>query len=209
MIIDILIPSCKNEKEIIPIINSIREHSGNNYRNILFSCADGCAAKNRNIVLDKTDAEVVVMIDDDISGFFNGWIELLTEPFNNNEAMLISANLIRRDGSIAIMCSDRTDRQTRKLRRRRRGRNRMILVPHGEVPSARIAFRNDGTRFDENYDGSGREDIDFCWQLKHKYPDFKVYIMRECRMVHDNEQKNNNYHIKNMRYFRDKWKMEG
>lgn len=85
-----------------------------------------------------------------------------------------------------------------------------VTVEINCCPSAAIAFRNDGTRFDERYGGSGYEDSDFIRQLKVKYPAGKIVVNNEVRLVHRNEMKNQlgeNYKI-NREYFLKKWKTE-
>ena len=59
-----------------------------------------------------------------------------------------------------------------------------------KVPTACVAFRNDGLRFDEHFIGSGFEDDDFCKQHKAKNPFAKFVIANNVKLIHENEMKN-------------------
>ena len=179
----ILIPSCKSEEDvskqagdILSIDRSVSViYSHNN---------DVSAAINRNICLDIADKEChskyIVMIDDDISGYSPGWSEQLVKPLEDRDVLYVSARLINECGIPQMVMGFSKNTHSE-------------LVPVSIAPSAAIAFRNDGTRFFEGYEGSGFEDTDFHFQLKEKYGyDKKVLVNNRVRLTHLHEMKNQN-----------------
>lgn len=121
--------------------------------------------------------EYVVMIDDDITGFFSGWSTLLVEPLKDPDILYVSARLLNEFGKPQMVM----------------GFSKNLNNAHVEVsiaPSAAIAFRNDGTRFYDQYQGSGFEDTDFHFQLKEKYGyDKKVIVNNRVKLTHFHEMK--------------------
>lgn len=203
MLPDILIPTCRSDFELSDQIGAIIQADPDiDGDRIIYSCRDASAAVNRNYCLNLAHSKIVVMIDDDISGFFPGWAEKLVAPFEkNSDIVMVSARLMNEDGSPQKVMgfSDVFGKPTVEIRC---------------CPSAAIAFRNDGLRFDENYKGSGWEDSDFIRQLvdpsKGKYPNGKIVVNNEVRLVHKNEMKNQlgeNYKV-NREHFLSKWKTE-
>lgn len=124
--------------------------------------------------------EYVVMIDDDITGFFHGWSDLLVEPLKNPDILYVSARLLNECGIPQMVMGFSKNTHN-------------ALVTVNIAPSAAIAFRNDGTRFCEEYKGSGFEDTDFHFQLKEKYGyDKRVIVNNEVKLTHLHEMKNQN-----------------
>lgn len=174
----ILIPSCRDDvSEQLGEILSTDRSIGDD---VIYSCSDASAAINRNECLKMADAEYVVMIDDDITGFFPGWSSLMVAPLNDPSVLYVSARLMNECGSPQMVM----------------GFSKNVMSPHVAVniaPSACIAFRNDGTRFCEEYFGSGFEDSDFHFQLKEKYGyDKKVVVNNGVKLIHTHEMKNQN-----------------
>jgi glycosyltransferase involved in cell wall biosynthesis len=178
----VIIPSCKKEEALNELAGEILlvDHD----LSVLYSYSDLSAAVNRNAVLDIANKEYhpqyIVMIDDDITGFFPGWANLLVEPLENQDILYVSARLLNECGKPQMVM----------------GFSNNVNNAHVEVtiaPSAAIAFRNDGTRFCEEYQGSGFEDTDFHFQLKEKYGyDKKVIINNLVKLTHLHEMKNQN-----------------
>jgi glycosyltransferase involved in cell wall biosynthesis len=206
---DILIPTCKDDYELAGQIGEIimaePEIDGDR---IIYSCYDKSAAFNRNYCLNLARSGIVVMIDDDISGFLPGWSEKLIEPLLKcRDIIYVSARLMNNEGLAQHLVGYFGTPQ------RVMGFSDNLIspiVPVNTAPSAAVAFRNDGTRFDEAYVGSGWEDTDFVRQLKVKYPGGKVVINNEVKLIHANEMKNQlgeNYKI-NKEYFIKKWGAE-
>lgn len=184
MLPDILIPTCKDDWELCEqigeLLQSDRDIDGDR---IIYSCLKASASVNRNKCLDLARSEIVVMIDDDMAGFFPGWVDLMVAPLLADKNVIqVSARLLNEDGSIGPMMGDTKDYKT-------------PLVEVAIAPSACIAFRNDGTRFWEEYVGSGYEDSDFIFQLKEKYPKGKILVSNECRLIHKHEMKNQSKHF--------------
>lgn len=178
----ILIPSCKSEEVLSQKAGEIL--SIDRHLNIVYSHSEVSAAINRNACIEVANDEYkptyFVMIDDDISGFFKGWSELLIEPLKDPDVLYVSARLMNECGKPQMVM----------------GYSKNInnaLVPVAIAPSAAIAFRNDGTRFCDDYEGSGFEDTDFHFQLKEKYGyDKKVLVNNKVKLNHLHEMKNQN-----------------
>lgn len=138
---------------------------------------------------------IVVMMDDDISGFYPGWAEKLIKPLiNHPDIIYVSARLLNPDGTLQNAMGASQDDKTP-----------ILDVP--TAPSACVAFRITGVRFDEKFVGSGWEDTDFVKQLKKLFPHGRIVINNEVRMTHANEMKNQlgeNFQ-KNRAYFNRKW----
>jgi hypothetical protein len=189
----ILIPTCRPIQEIYLRVCECADWSAGCV--ILATCRDNSAARNRNLALSLADTDIVIMVDDDISGFHAGWVDMMIAPLQDPNVMLVSARLIKPDGSLAYMTGECYDVSAA-----------VVEVPRREVPTACVAFRMDGTTFDEGYLGSGFEDNDFCMQLKAKYPGGRVIIANECRLIHENEMKNQaSRYQQNRAYFNYKW----
>jgi len=175
---DILIPTCKSMYEISPMIGEIARFDHD--ANIIASCDPGSAAHNRNICLEQAKSELVIMVDDDISGFRFMWANDLAAMLKSSKVLYMSARLVNEQGQPMNVIGS--------------GHAKATMSEYTSVqiaPSACIAFRNDGTRFCEEYIGSGFEDIDFHLQLKKKYGKEKVVVINNMvRLTHKNEMKN-------------------
>lgn len=193
--IDIIIPTNKYPIQIKRYIHKV-EASVNlfNYR-VMPTCFQASAAVNRNFGLIKAKSEIVIMIDDDLSGFSHGWADKLVAPFKDPDVIMVSARLMKTKTQVGPMMSIHPDLS-----------KPIVEVPDQILPSACIAFRNDGTRFDElNYEGAGYEDTDFCYQLNMKYPNGKFLINNDVKLIHKNEMKGSNQLKLNEIKFRIKW----
>jgi glycosyltransferase involved in cell wall biosynthesis len=180
--LDVMIPTIKRRAEIQSQIDEIQKHTTRPHR-IIASCQQGIsAAKNRNLCLEYARGEFLIMVDDDISGFYPGWEDALLAPLAADPLVcMVSARLMNPDGSIGPMCNV----------------SRSLSQPLVEVgprrdcvlPSAAIAFRNVGLSFDERFVGSGFEDGDFCFQFIAANKGSKFLVNNRCRLVHGNEAK--------------------
>lgn len=204
--VNIAIPTCKTEAELIPLLQEIRETVSTNIRELklIHTCYPGSAAKNRNIALDKiAEYEPVIMLDDDVTGFRHGWDEELIRPLYqgstgiHSDVALVSARLFNSKGVPAHMMGDNYD-MTQAL----------VEVDAKRLPTACIAFIKDsGIRFDEQFIGSGFEDDDFCKQLQENYPNGRFVINNKVVVVHKNEMKNQKtgFWYYNKAYYLRKW----
>lgn len=174
----VLIPSCKPCHLINEIVGDILKYDRDLVIN--YSTSKLSAAINRNACIMFAKTKYIVMIDDDISGFFPGWSQLLVEPLKDPDILYVSARLLNEYGKPQMVMGYSKDLNHKH-------------VPVTIAPSAAIAFRNDGTRFCEEYKGSGFEDTDFHFQLKEKYGyDKKVIINNQVKLIHLHEMKNQN-----------------
>jgi predicted O-methyltransferase YrrM len=192
---DIIIPTLKDPHEVAPMMCAIQGFSQG--CKVIPTCTKTSAAKNRNIGLDRSKADIVIMLDDDVSGFYDGWYMELIEPLlKDPDIVYVTANLVQPNGDLSYM----------------------MFRPEGtgvhdipRAPTAAVAFRNNGLRFDEKYVGSGFEDDDFCAQLSEKYPKGRFVINKDVKLVHANEEKGRrgtNFSI-NEKYFNSKWETIG
>jgi glycosyltransferase involved in cell wall biosynthesis len=190
---DIIIPTCKTQYEIAPLVCNLEGFSQG--CRLIATSMPVSAAKNRNEGLRHAQSDIVIMLDDDIAGFFDGWWKELIRPLQEDPGIvMVSARLLMQNGDIGAMMfgGDAKAQGTTEVPR---------------VPTACIAFRNEGLSFDEKFKGSGYEDDDFCAQLIRKHPYGRVVINNAVRLIHMNEEKNQHgeYATHNCGVFNRKW----
>jgi glycosyltransferase involved in cell wall biosynthesis len=66
-----------NKKDVQKQIDDIKSTITHKDVEVFASCQDGFPALNRNYCLDKAKGDIIIMLDDDISGFFKGWDKVL------------------------------------------------------------------------------------------------------------------------------------
>jgi glycosyltransferase involved in cell wall biosynthesis len=149
---------------------------------VIVSSSPGSAAYNRNCGLEMAGTELVIMIDDDIRGFYDGWWQDMVRPLIKSESdvIMVSARLIKQDGTLGEMNGSRylVDQEWEDV---------------AAFPSACIAFRKADLGdivFNEAFKGSGFEDTLFCDQMRKKHMGKRLVINNRCRMIHVNEMKN-------------------
>jgi glycosyltransferase involved in cell wall biosynthesis len=177
----IVVPTCKSKDEIEPLIEEIRRYSPR--VPIIATCTNGSAAENRNIGLSQCGLdETVIFVDDDVTGFFPGWDIMLVEPLIcRTNVVMVAARLLRPDGRLAYMMGENYDVD-----------QPFVEVTERRLPTACITFVCNGLTFDETFIGSGFEDTDFCKQLGNRYKNGLFVINNKVRLIHKNEQKNQN-----------------
>jgi glycosyltransferase involved in cell wall biosynthesis len=198
MYYDIIIPTCQSREAISKQIEDIRATIAPDTR-IIVTGFNISAAANRNYGLHQSTAPYIIMLDDDITGFFPGWADMLVEylqPFNFWKVAMVSARLINADGTLGTMMDIEPDLRF----------NFQLVNPPGYLPSACVAFWNDGSRFDESFEGSSWEDTDFCDTLHLQYPGQFFVIANDVRLIHNNEMKNGTSQVfeRNKRYYMQK-----
>jgi len=151
---------------------------------VIASCINQSPSKNRNYCLEKAKGEIMIMIDDDITGFFPGWDKALIKPLEDNSVSIVAARLTKLDGTDAPMMYQGT---------------KFNIVPFGCV-----AFKKTGLRFDEGY-GPGFEDTDFCLQTEQAFPDKHTMINEDCRLIHSRIVDRRKERYESRRYFFNKW----
>lgn len=195
----ILIPTCKRPNELAGIVAAI--HATTDDGDVIVSGLPASASINRNYCLSLVnEGDVAVMLDDDIEGFYHGWLDDLTRPLADESVVMVSARLLNPDGSFAQTCSRCYDREPEQIEITSNG----VCV----LPTAAIAFRYRGFKFDEHFLGSGFEDNDWCFQYLAADPAAKFVQSNRCRLVHRNEMKNQKgkFWKHNMAYFFTKWR---
>ena len=205
MKINVIIPSCKQYAELRMLVSCIRRFDTGTDKITYFPTGfDTSAAVNRNFGMMLSSVEVdkpdyIIMIDDDIGGFFEGWQQKLIEPLLSlPEARLSAARLMTPEGTFSAMMGSKGDV------------SEPLEKVYPAVLSAVIAFRTTDVVgkiwFDNLYIGSGFEDTDFCYQLLEHYPNAEFVINNDCRLIHYHEMKNQSpNHEVNKGYFVQKW----
>jgi hypothetical protein len=192
----VLIPTCK--PDVSPLLDSIiGTITGRQL--VLASCKPVSASANRNLCLDQIGDTMAIMVDDDISGFYPGWTDDLLGPLVRDPFIcMVSARLMTPEGLVGQTCSRCYDLTPDEIEVKSNG----FCV----MPSAAIAFRNIGLRFDENFRGSGFEDNDFCFQYLKANPSYKFIQSNRCKLIHANERKHQDENWEwNRHYFCRKW----
>jgi len=173
---DILIATCKKQAEILSMVSIVKSICRGN---VIATCMSVSASVNRNCALEMAKSDIVIMIDDDIEGFYDGWdIDLIQPLFDSDDVRFVSARLVDRAGNVGNMVCNPTDLSS-------------SVVDVKFAPTACCAFRRSSLRFFEEYRGSGFEDTDYIVQLRRMFGEknCRVVINNECRMIHINEMK--------------------
>lgn len=210
--IDIIIPTCKVKKEISDMLFEIELNTPEEYA-ICYTCLPLWASINRNIAhtFVSGNSQFIVSLDDDIRGFYPGWLTDIVQPLREDESIrFASARLMRPGGREAnFMMTSRNDM-----------REKHEIVPRCPTSAyayrksefdALIGFQNKYSKpFDEMFKGSGWEDNAICHDLKKKFPDTKIIINNRCKLIHINEEKYQKEFLQeNKRYFFSSGRNEG
>lgn len=194
----ILIPTCKQQSHVEKMWKQMQEVGTRG--DVYASCLPESAAINRNFCLSHIDiGEIAIMLDDDIEGFYVGWIDDLLKPLADETVAIVSARLLNTDGSFGPTCSRCYDAEPEEIEITSNG----VCV----MPTAAIAFRHRGHWFDESFLGSGFEDNDWMLQYMKADPSCRFIQSNKCRLVHRNEMKNQKGQVwkHNEAYFFNKW----
>jgi len=170
---------------------------------IIASCLKASASVNRNYCLKRVEYdEIAIMLDDDILGFYPGWIEDLLNPFvPRRNVVMNSARLLEPNGKFGQTCSRCMSPTPMEIE---------VFSGHDCVlPTAAIAFKHKGHFFDEGFIGSGFEDSDWCFQYIKADVTSEFIQSNRCKLIHLNEMKNQKGEnwIHNKAYFARKWKI--
>lgn len=202
--LDIMIPTMHPLREIREQVEAIEQTVKLPHR-LIASCQPAYAAANRNFCLTHGRGGLVIMIDDDIEGFTDGWAARLIYPLiNEARPQIVTARLMAPNGTVAPTCMGDN--------RLRPSVIALTRKPDHVMPSAAIAFRDRGIRFDEKFQGSGWEDNDFCFQHILRWPQVRFVVNNDCRLVHRNEAKSqgspgHSTWEHNRKYFYLKWNL--
>lgn len=199
MTVDIVIPTMKSETEISDLVSQIKQ-TRKTEGQLIVTGLKVSASTNRNFGLYQTQTETVIMIDDDIDGFYTGWDLDIIKPLDFDNCQLTSARLMRPGGGYACMMDLAIDDNIP-----------FVEAHQHQLPTSAIAFQKTGVFFDEAFVGSGFEDNDFCLQIYAQDRNRVFLINNKCRLIHRNEAKNQtgpNWQ-KNKSYFLTKWNARG
>lgn len=173
---------------------------------VFASCQDGSASLNRNWCLTRSGiqvGDVGIMIDDDIDGFYHGWVEDLCFPFREDfpikNIAAVSARLMRPDGRLGETCTRCFDLTPEEI----------VVRAEGTctIPTAAISFRHLGVMFPEELIGSGFDDNWWCLETLERFPGFCYIQSNRCRLIHENHMVNQKgkFWDHNLAYFEKKW----
>ena len=174
----ILIPTCRPREDLTSMIESLDKTS--NGLEIFASCQQGASASiNRNLCLDQIHVgETAIMLDDDVEGFYDGWVNDMLFALFNPRVVVASARLLKANGEFGPTCSRCMDPYPLEIEVKRH--------KHCVLPTAAIIFRHHGHRFDENFIGSGWEDN--SWMAEYCKADLNAIFVQSnrCKLIHLN-----------------------
>lgn len=183
--IDLIFVTYRLRDEVEQRLSDILHHSPD--CRLIFTGLAASASVNRNHGLDQVESEIIIMMDDDMDGFYPGWVEDLVAPLRSDSTVLLaSARLLNADGtagpcigayglpSSGVVAATKSDYNGWR-----------------RLPTACIAFRKCAAdiRFDENFIGSGYEDLDWMNRLNAGFPGTTMVLNNNCRLIHHNEEK--------------------
>lgn len=189
----ILIATIKEENELTGLIDELKSKAVLEYE-LIVSSSKNSVAYNSNRGLERAKGDIILKVDDDVFDFPQGWDKLLVDTLKQDSRIIIaSVRVFNPDGTVQKTCSNTMELEPE-----------IIDTPSGLVPFCCVAFRNDGTRFDENFKGSSFDDTDFNFQLRMKYPGWRAVINNSIRLKHKLESKVCRFG-ENQTYFLNKW----
>jgi glycosyltransferase involved in cell wall biosynthesis len=191
--ISIIIPTIKSKEEIQSQVNAIKSNMVSKDYEIIATCEKVSAARNRNNGLYQSKGEYVITLDDDISGYWPGWVEKMIEPLKVDiNIKMVSAKLLNLDGTQATMDDFRSEIIHNV---------KWFEAPRKKLPSACVSMRrndwlavkaNDHPKvihnvpYDERYQNASFEDTDGCRALGFVFPNAKFIVNNECKIFHAN-----------------------
>ena len=197
---DIIIPTCRPREDVALQAAEIEVTAGLPCR-VIATCQQASASVNRNYGLDQSESDPLIMVDDDMERFPQGWaVRLLQVLRDNPKCVMVSPRLARPDGSPGIMMGN-ADALT----------DGVTVCGERKLCTACIAIRRNALRFDEEFIGSGWEDADYCCQLVLAFPDAEFCVCHGLWIVHLNQMKNQGgtYWDYNKALYHRKWEHQG
>jgi hypothetical protein len=182
--IDIIIPTCRNKEEVQSQISEIENNTTEPHR-IIATCQPISAAKNRNYGLSFANSSIIIMLDDDITGFYQGWLTDFISVFNDHpDAVLTSARLLSKDRkpNNNMGMNTRHDLDYAEVHTS----YTIDGVKYRRVTAAAIAFKKTNVVFDEVFKLSGYEDTSFMNDLSKSNPNGLFYVNNKCKLIHLN-----------------------
>jgi glycosyltransferase involved in cell wall biosynthesis len=182
MTLDIIIPTCKTLDQVADQMGEAVRTAGLHDVRMIVTCNDGSAAANRNLGLDLSTSDPLVMMDDDIEGFPMFWARDLLNIWNAHpDFVMLSPQLMRPEGGYAWMKGP--DGQLGMGPRPTEG---VTILEKQMLLSACIMVGRNDIRFDENFKGSGYEDDAYSDDLRAWCPQGKWLLCHGVEVVHRN-----------------------
>jgi len=184
--VDIIIVTNKSVQEIDYQVKQLYDNTDEDAFNLIVTSQTSSAAANRNYGLDRSIHDIKIMLDDDIEGFYIGWLRDMLMPLNDPTIMLASVRLLTPYRQRAPMMGGDPLPFDDKI---------YDVLPcaykgYKRVATACIAFRSNPLYFDEGFIGSGYEDTDYMNRLNEFFPDMRMVLNNRCKLIHRNVQQN-------------------
>lgn len=210
MLVTIAIPTWKKRNEVEDLIKEVKASLTNKYEyEIIASCIEQSAAKNRNWCIKNAKGEIIIQIDDDIKIYEKGWADSLVDELikNKNNVSMLAPLLVDAKGKHVPQLGDGgwyklKDDDSLKV---------AIHTPKTDlnvVCSACICFfKSNEVYFDEKYKHAAVEDLDFSMEMAKAHPDKKICITDKSKIVHLNHGswRRGGTLRENQQYFIKKW----
>lgn len=192
--ISICLITIKTIPEIEGRIEELNKHTSGDYELILIQNPNGGVAENRNKALQQSKGDIIIFVDDDLYGYFNGWMDILIEKLKEDKNILmVGPRLLNSDGHTQKTISKNDDVVTDYIR-------------VDFIPGACMAYRKNNLLFNEQYKNWGMEDVEFQIELKKQNPNGKILLCNQVKLFHINEMKRHlDFGIQNKELFKRKW----
>jgi hypothetical protein len=173
----VAVPTCRPREDIQSLLANIRGAEPYLGDRLIASCLIGeSASVNRNWCLDRCETDVIVMVDDDVSGFPRLFAHELVETLlANQDHAMVSAKLLDKNGEMFMGGNIPNDPTGLSISR-----------DHW-LPTACVAMYAHRRKFDEGLPMG--EDVDYCWQRKNDFPKSLFVVANEILVRHANEEK--------------------
>ena len=181
--IDIIFVTHKTDEATMQRFEEVRASLDPLKHSLIFTGQPASASINRNYGLAIAQSDIIVMLDDDMRGFYEGWVDDLIKPLEDDRVILVSARLLNPDGSIGS-CMGAGGLPVEGVCEA----NRSAYRGYFRLPTACIAFRKNPLRFNEGFVGSGYEDSAFMNDLCVRYPGKIFVVNNNCKLIHENRQ---------------------
>lgn len=205
MRIDIIIPTCKKKEDIQKLINDIEYNTPENHR-LICTCQPLSASKNRNYGLSYVNSELFIMCDDDITGFYLGWLTNLIYPMQKDKNIIMC--------SARLLFPNREWNNNMGMYKTKESYTKLTSafnengIEYKRITTACLSLRKNNIRFDENFKGSGYEDTDYSNQLSEEFNGMDFIVNNQCELIHENKkqgQGNQNIWQENHDYYSEKY----
>jgi len=178
---DIILVTNNNKFDTTEIEESISDE-----HNLIFTGLDASASVNRNKGLSEVKSEIYIMMDDDMQGFYEGWVEDLIKPMLHNQMILItSARLLNTNGTMGHMMGD-----NKVFEKGTYDASPSTYRGYTRIPTACLALRKNSLRYNEEFIGSGYEDTDYMNRINMHFKHTRIMINNDCKLIHNNIQQN-------------------